>query len=67
MHSQVYRCFKLTDLDQKHPFAVKVTREEEEEKLLSIRNEFTLTRTLEHSNLVQSFELFENAITKEFH
>lgn len=43
MHSQVYKCFRLDDLLKSQPFAVKITREDDEEKKLASKNEFLLT------------------------
>jgi serine/threonine protein kinase len=67
MHSSVYKCFKANDFQQKCPFAVKITREDDEEKKLAHRNEYRLTSGLTHPNVVASHDFFENEFTSEIH
>jgi RIO-like serine/threonine protein kinase len=31
-HAQVYKCYKITDFKKETPYAVKITREDDEEK-----------------------------------
>jgi len=40
MHSNVFKCFKIEDNEKLFPFAVKVTRDDDEEKKMANRNEF---------------------------
>lgn len=35
MHATVYKCYLLSDTEQLNPFAVKVVREEDEEKIIA--------------------------------
>lgn len=32
MHSQVFQCYKITDKNKQFPYAVKITRDDDEEK-----------------------------------
>jgi len=43
MHATVYKCFKKDDINRENPFAVKVVREEDEEKMLANQKEFSIT------------------------
>jgi len=60
MHATVYRCFKHEDEDRSTPYAVKVAREDDEEKILAHKNEFKMTKNLNHRNIVKSIEMFVN-------
>ena len=60
MHATVYKCFKLEDKEKVIPFAVKLVREEDEEKIMAHKNEFEITKRLNHKNIVKSYELFIN-------
>lgn len=35
MHAVVYKCFKIDDIEKLNPFAVKLVREEDEEKIIA--------------------------------
>ncbi len=61
MHAQVYLCYKKED-ESRQPFAVKVTREDDEEKKMAHRKEFAITHGLDHPNIVKSLELFDNEL-----
>jgi serine/threonine protein kinase len=65
MHASVYKCFKIDDIQQKQPLAVKIVREEDEEKILAHKNEFKIMERLNHPNVVRSFEMFINDQKKE--
>ena len=67
MHSQVYKCYKLDDIGRMNPFAVKISREDDEEKKMAHRKEFEITSKLDHKNIVKSIKLFENDLTGEIH
>ena len=43
MHASVYFCYKIEDEERKHPYAVKVVKEDDEEKLLAHEKEFKIT------------------------
>ena len=43
MHATVYKCFKLSDGNKEEPFAVKMVREEDEEKIEAHKKEFGIT------------------------
>ena len=47
--------------------AVKVTREDDEEKKRAIRAEFEITKDLRHPNIISTREIFENEIYSEIH
>ena len=64
MHSVVYICHPRLG-PRNHPLAVKVSREDDEEKKVAIRNEFQLTKNLDHPGVVRSVEMFENDLTGE--
>ena len=40
MHSSVFKCYKIDDIDKLYPFAVKITRDDDEEKKQANRREF---------------------------
>lgn len=42
MHSNVYKCYLLSDSEKKNPLAVKITSYEDEEKRLKLIEEFRL-------------------------
>jgi len=65
MHAQVYKCY-LKD-DQSKTFAVKISREDDEEKKMAHIKEFEITSKLDHPNVVKSLELYDNCITGEIH
>lgn len=67
MHASVYKCFKIEDVDKETPYAVKISKEDDEEKKLASVNEFKMTNQLDHSNVIKSIELFENNFTGEIH
>ena len=35
MHATVHKCFKISDTERKEPFAVKISRESDEEKKMA--------------------------------
>ena len=49
------------------PYAVKVTREDDEEKKMAHVNEFNITKDFNHKNVVRSIEMFNNEIKGEIH
>ena len=67
MHASVYQCFLLDDTDKKNPLAVKISREDDEEKKQAHKNEFDITKNLRHTNVIKSIEFFDNDITGEIH
>ncbi len=67
MHASVIKCYKIEDKDKNIPFAVKVMREEDDEKLLVAKKEFEIMNRLNHPNIVKSFEIFSNEQKKEIH
>ena len=67
MHASVYKCFKIEDVDRNSPLAVKISKEDDEEKKQASINEFKMTNNLDHSNVVKSIEIFENNFTGEIH
>lgn len=60
MHASVFKCYHITDENKKKPLAVKVMREDDEEKLQAAKKEFEITKRLNHKNIVKSIELFIN-------
>lgn len=64
MHSVVFECFSLSD---GLPLAVKVTREEDEEKKLSHKKEYLVLKDLDHPNIVNIADFFQNEFTGESH
>jgi hypothetical protein len=40
MHATVYKCYRKDDILKETPFAVKLVREDDEEKTLAHTNEF---------------------------
>lgn len=60
MHSEVYKCFRIDDPMEQYPMAVKVTREDDEEKIIALKKEYDLMKDLNHPCIVKSHEFFEN-------
>jgi serine/threonine protein kinase len=50
-----------------NPFAVKITRDDDEEKKMANRNEYNLTKDLSHLNILKVRELIENEVSGEMH
>jgi hypothetical protein len=67
MHSSVYRCYLNEDVKKSTPFAVKITRDDDEEKKIANRNEYTITKDLNHLNILKVRELIENDVSGEMH
>ena len=67
MHASVFKCFKLDDTAKLSPFAVKVVREDDEEKIEVHKREFQIMKNLDHSNITKARELFVNDFKKEIH
>lgn len=67
MHSSVYKCFLQEDTRKLTPFAVKITRDDDEEKKIANRNEYEITKNLGHLNILKVKELFENDVSGEMH
>ena len=67
MHAQVFKCYKIDDIKKENPFAVKVSRESDEEKKMAHTKEFNITQHLDHPNVVRSIEFFDNEIKGEIH
>ena len=63
----MYKCFCKKDELKLQPFAVKITREDDEEKKQASRNEFILTKKMNHPNLMKSIEFFQNEFSGEMH
>ena len=53
MHSSVHKCFAVDDPDKLHPYAVKITRDDDEEKKVANRNEYDILKHLNHRNIVK--------------
>jgi serine/threonine protein kinase len=67
MHAQVFKCWKKEDEDKLETFAVKVARENDEEKKMAHINEYKITKAFNHKNIVKSIEFFDNEIKGEIH
>ena len=67
MHAQVFQCFFISDELKEHPFAVKISREADEEKRLAHKKEFEITKALNHKNILKSLEFFDNGALDEIH
>lgn len=63
----MFKCFKLEDSGRNFPFAGKVQREDDEEKINASKKEFEIMQKLSHPNIVKSFEIFVNEQKKEVH
>lgn len=64
MHSVVFECFAKSD---GKPLAVKVSREEDEEKKLAHKKEYLLLKDLNHPNIVGIADFFQSEFTGETH
>ena len=49
------------------PYAVKVSREDDEEKKQAHVKEYQMTSSFNHKNVVRSVDFFDNALTGEIH
>lgn len=67
MHASVYKCFLKSDEERLKPFACKVIREDDEEKIKVHKNEFEIMRKLDHKNIVKAYELYVNDHKKEIY
>jgi hypothetical protein len=67
MHASVFRCYKIEDTGNKQPLAVKIHRDDDEEKIIASKKEFEITYRLNHPNIVKSLEMFVNDQKKEVH
>jgi|688.fasta_scaffold364900_2 serine/threonine protein kinase len=73
-HASVYKCFRRVNPLPKNekktlltfdpylpePFAVKVVREDDNEKILAHEHEFKVLASLKHENIVKVFECFKD-------
>jgi hypothetical protein len=50
-----------------NPYAVKTSREDDEEKKMAHKKEYDITKNLVHKNIVQSIEMFDDEIKGEIH
>ena len=66
MHSVVYECF---DKDNKNnrKLTVKVSREEDEEIKQVHKQEYLLLSELDHHNIIQAVDFFQNEFSGETH
>ena len=60
----VCRCYSQGDERKQFPFAVKIIREADEEKRITHRKEFDITKSLDHANVVKSYKYFFNELTE---
>ena len=67
MHAAVYKCYQINDEARVRPFAVKISREDDEEKKVAHKKEFEITSKLDHKNIVRSIEIFDNELKGEIH
>lgn len=67
MHAEVHKCYKIEDIEKKEPYAVKTSREDDEEKKMAHKKEYDITKNLKHKNIVRSIELFDDEIKGEIH
>jgi serine/threonine protein kinase len=67
MHATVNMCFKKEDALNQHPFAVKISRESDEEKKMAHIKEYEITSNLNHKNIVRSIDFFDDEIKGEIY
>ena len=67
MNAVVNLCYKVEDTEKKTPFAVKISRADDEERKDAHRQEFEMTSTLKHKNIVQSIEMFDDEFKGEIY
>lgn len=67
MHAEVHKCFLIEDKEKSQPYAVKTSREDDEEKKMAHKKEYDITKNLKHKNIVRSIELFDDEIKGEIH
>ena len=67
LHSSVYKCYSTLDQERQHPLAVKISRDDDEEKRAAFQREYDLLSQLSHPNVISSIEKFDNELTNETH
>lgn len=67
MHASVYKCFLKADTQRAKPYAVKIVREDDDEKILAHKNEYEIMKRLNCDNIVKTYEIFINEYKKEVH
>lgn len=67
MHASVFKCFLKDDTEKLKPYAVKVVREDDEEKIEAHRREYQIMSTLDHPNIAKALAIFFNEFKKEIH
>lgn len=53
------------EYDTLNPFAVKIVRDDDQEKILAHTREFEIMKQLNHPNVVKAIEIFSNGLKKE--
>jgi hypothetical protein len=51
MHSSVHKCYPISDVEKKYPYAAKITSYDDDEKKLKLIEEFHLGQKLYHSSI----------------
>ena len=51
-HASVYKCYSLSDEEANQAYAVKISRESDEERKLAHIKEYAITKNLRHKNVV---------------
>ena len=67
MHASVHKCYRIEDTEKAHPMAVKIVREEDEEKIEIHKAEFEIMKKLDNPNITKAHELFVNEFKKLVH
>lgn len=53
------------DYSKDEPFAVKIVRDDDREKIIAHEKEFEILQPLKHNNIVHSIEIYRNAFKSE--
>jgi serine/threonine protein kinase len=67
MHATVFMCFEKDDVHFERPYAVKISRESDEEKKLAHKNEYEILNHLSHENIVKNIKFYENDFKGEIY
>ena len=67
MHASVHKCYLIEETERSRPFAVKVVREDDDEKIEIHKAEFYMMKRLDYPTITKVHELFVNEFKREVH
>jgi len=67
MHSNVHKCYLISDTEQLNPFAVKITTYDSDEKRGLLIQEFHLGQKLKHSSIPRFYSYYDTEFKEEIY